>query len=100
MWLDGKVVHPEFKGSASVKYVLPALVPDLQYKGLSIHGNPSLGGVVGDGPAHASEREMIAKNLKEYCGLDTYAMYAIWKHLHELAQSGDGKTLVPLLRAA
>jgi hypothetical protein len=32
------------------------------------------------------EREVIARDLKTYCGLDTYAMYAIWKHLVELAQ--------------
>ena len=30
-------------------------------------------------------REMIAKDLKEYCG---YAIYAIWKHLDGLG-SGD-----------
>ena len=26
----------------------------------------------------------IAKDLKEYCKLDTYAMYQIWKHLYEM----------------
>jgi len=31
-------VHPAFKGSVSVKCVLPALVPELSYKVLSIHG--------------------------------------------------------------
>jgi hypothetical protein len=31
-------VHPEFKGSVSVKYVLPALVPELSYKELGIRG--------------------------------------------------------------
>jgi hypothetical protein len=36
----------------------------------------------------------------EYCGLDTCAMYAIWKHLHEMGQWEDGETLAPLLKAA
>jgi hypothetical protein len=50
--------------------------------------------------ANACERETIAKDLKEYCGLDTYVMYAIGKHLHELGQRADGETLVPLSKAA
>ena len=48
----------------------------------------------------SDEQEMIAKDLKKYCGLDTYAMYAIWRHLHEIAQREDGETLVPHLKAA
>ena len=28
--------HPKFKGSASIKYVLPALVPRLSYKNMHI----------------------------------------------------------------
>jgi hypothetical protein len=43
---------------------------------------------------------MIVNDVKEYCGLDTYAMYAIWKHLHEMGQWEDGETLAPLLKAA
>jgi hypothetical protein len=30
------------------------------------------------------EKEEIEKNLKTYCGRDTYAMYVIWKHLQEM----------------
>ena len=33
----------------------------------------------------ASERASIAASLREYCKLDTYAMYAIWRKLHEIA---------------
>ena len=28
-------------------------------------------------------KQLIAENLREYCKLDTYAMYAIWKHLND-----------------
>jgi RNA polymerase subunit RPABC4/transcription elongation factor Spt4 len=31
-----------------------------------------------------TEKDKIAKNLKEYCGLDTYAMYAIYKVLKNI----------------
>ena len=73
-----------------------------RYKELSIHG----GAQASDAwwkmvsSTDASEREMIAKDLKEYCGLDTYAMYAIWKHLHEIVHPQGGEAFVPHLRAA
>ncbi len=75
-------VHPEFRGSVSIKKVLPALVPSLQYKELGIHG----GAQASDAwwtmlSAAPMERDMIANDLKTYCKLDTYAMYAIWKYL-------------------
>jgi Domain of unknown function(DUF2779) len=38
-------VHPEFKGSVPVKYVLPALVPNLGYNDLSIHGGAQVSDV-------------------------------------------------------
>ena len=30
------LVHPSFKGKTSIKFVLPALVPELSYKALAI----------------------------------------------------------------
>ncbi len=79
-------LHHGFKGSASIKKVLPVLVPELQYSSLDIHE----GGQAADAwwkmispSTRPDERAEISKNLKEYCGLDTYAMYAIWKHLYE-----------------
>jgi hypothetical protein len=78
-------VHPEFRGSVSIKYVLPALVPTLQYKELTIHG----GAQASEAwwamltAQDSDERELIARDLKEYCKLDTWAMYEIWKHLFE-----------------
>jgi hypothetical protein len=48
----------------------------------------------------SEEQEMIANDLKKYCGLDTYAMYAIWRHLYQLAHWEDGETFVPLLKVA
>ena len=78
-------VHPDFKGSVSIKYVLPALVPSLQYKELSIHGGAQASDAwwtMLTSPT-PEERTLIAQDLKTYCGHDTYAMFAIWKHLTE-----------------
>jgi hypothetical protein len=68
--------HVGFRGSFSIKAVLPVLVPDLSYQGLEI----------ADGLAAAREYEIAVKtpddearqrtfaNLLEYCRLDTLAM--------------------------
>lgn len=77
-------VHKDFKGSTSIKYVLPVLAPELSYKKLEIQE----GGTASQKwneltTTHITkeERNEIAENLKRYCELDTFAMYAIWKHL-------------------
>jgi hypothetical protein len=33
-----------------------------------------------------TEKEKIIKDLKAYCGLDAYAMYAIWRELNLLSK--------------
>jgi hypothetical protein len=80
-------VHPQFKGSVSIKKVLPALVPELQYANLGIHGgaqaSDSWWTMVAVGTMDI-ERATIANDLKTYCKLDTYAMYAIWKYLVDI----------------
>jgi hypothetical protein len=75
------------QGSASLKSVLPALIPELSYDGLEI----------ADGGTAASawlrmrekddlaEREEMSRNLLEYCHLDTLAMVRILEWLRERA---------------
>ena len=80
-------VHPEFKGSTSIKKVLPALVPELSYKDLGIKeggqaSNAWFEMLAKSTPVEKSEQ--IAKDLKIYCKLDTYAMYAIWENLYKM----------------
>ncbi len=77
--------HPEFKGSASIKYVLPALVPHLSYKKMHIQE----GGTASDtwnrivsGEYSKEEKDMKIQALKDYCHLDTLAMVEIWKVLN------------------
>lgn len=80
-------VHPAFRGSTSIKKVLPALVPELSYKDLDIHegGQASNSWWEMISPATREEdSKKIARDLKIYCGMDTYAMYAVWKELQKL----------------
>lgn len=80
-------VHPGFEGRASIKKVLPVLAPSLSYKTLEVqNGTDAIeayrkitkGELTGE-MAKEKERQML-----EYCKLDTYAMYVIWKHFLEL----------------
>ncbi len=77
--------HPEFKGSASIKYVLPALVPTLSYKKMHIQE----GGTASDtwnrivsGEYSEEDKNMKIQALKDYCHLDTLAMVEIWRVLN------------------
>lgn len=80
-------VHKHFRGSASIKCVLPALVPGLTYKDRHIQegGTASQSwNRITTASISREEKNKISKDLLDYCELDTYAMYAIWKHLKEL----------------
>jgi hypothetical protein len=87
-FITGYVYNPEFRGSFSIKKVLPVLVPDLSYKDLA----------VGDGDTAitrfarmarseitGSEIEPTRRHLLDYCKLDTYAMVRLHDALGELA---------------
>jgi hypothetical protein len=81
--------HPAFKGSASIKYVLPVLVPNMSYKGLLIQD----GGMAADtwnrivtGEYDEAEKQKQIDGLREYCGQDTYAMVKIWEVLANVAK--------------
>jgi len=83
MWFFDK----DFFGSASVKYVLPVLCPELSYKELEIS----------DGLAsrrtwtqtflqgkNQEKKEQIVSDLSKYCTLDTFAMVRILEELYNL----------------
>jgi len=82
-------VHHGFRGSTSIKKVLPVIAPKLTYDDLFIHE----GGQAADAwwkmlsPNTTSiQKKDISLDLKTYCGLDTYAMYAIWRFLYNLCK--------------
>lgn len=79
--------HPEFKGSASIKYVLPALVPHLSYKNMHIQeggtASDTWNRIVTDEYSD-EEKAMKVQALKDYCHLDTLAMVEIWRVLESV----------------
>ena len=81
---DQLYVHPGFKGKTSIKYVLPVLAPELSYKKLDIQegatASDTWNKVVTRELSKDEAQDKIA-SLLTYCKLDTYAMFAIWKHL-------------------
>ncbi len=80
-------VHKDFRGSSSIKKILPVLVPELSYKELAIHEGGAAAETwnkITNGSFNEKEKEEAIANLKTYCGLDTYAMFAIWRALHNL----------------
>jgi len=84
---QGMYIHPDFHGSASIKNVLPVLVPDLSYDGLSIpKGDDAMMAWVEitKGSLSADEIETTRQAMLEYCALDTLAMVKIWQVLEQI----------------
>lgn len=70
----------EFKKLASLKVILPILVPELSYKDLIIQegGTASASWPIMTSPqTPLGEREKLRHDMIEYCKRDTYAMVAI-----------------------
>jgi len=75
--------HPSQKGSWSIKKVLPAIAPELNYDELEEVQN---GGMATNAFMEAispdttdTRKAQIEQSLLDYCGLDTYAMVKIWQ---------------------
>ncbi len=84
IFANGWYAHPGFMGSASIKKVLPVLVPELSYKDLGI-GEGMTAQIrwmrAARGELSAEEASLVYDNLVEYCGQDTLAMVRIYEHL-------------------
>lgn len=79
-----------FYGSASIKKVLPVLVPDLSYTDLAVHEGQSAQRLWMDvvlNEKYSDKREQIFKDLLKYCALDTLAMVKIYETLAALNPS-------------
>jgi hypothetical protein len=78
--IKARYYHPAFHGSFSLKYVLPALVTNMDYQNLAIQegGMASLEYLrMIDPKTPMAEKKEIRKNLLAYCGQDTLAMVRI-----------------------
>ena len=71
------VYHLEFRGSYSLKWVLPALVPDMTYEGMEV-AEGGEAGLAWEKMVHAEvgsrERDRLRDALLAYCKQDTLAM--------------------------
>jgi hypothetical protein len=80
------VYHPDFRGSFSLKVVLPTLVPDTSYAGLAITD----GGMAqlelarllyGETPLEPEKDARLRADLLSYCERDTWAMVRLYEVL-------------------
>ncbi|MFT7005360.1 MAG: hypothetical protein ACJAWW_002734 [Sulfurimonas sp.] len=81
-------VTPSMNGSYSIKYVLPALVPQMQdaYKELDgvQNGSQAMSAFANMSKLDAEDKVKMRKALLEYCELDTLAMVKILNKLKEV----------------
>lgn len=84
-------VDYRFKGSTSIKNVLPVLLPNLSYKNLEVqNGTMALdlwGRLAMDPDFPEQDKEKTRKDLLAYCELDTFAMVEIYRKLLEIIES-------------
>lgn len=83
-----KYYTKDMKGSASIKYVLPALYPndsELNYHNLEVvhNGSEASSAFLSLKGKPKEEQEIIRNGLLVYCKLDTYAMVKIWSKFKE-----------------
>ena len=84
---SGLFVDKDFFGSASIKKVLPVIVPNLSYKKLGIQEGCSAQRLWMDLVLRDKSdinRDELFYNLIEYCKMDTLAMVEIWRVLKGL----------------
>jgi hypothetical protein len=83
-------VHKDLHGSVSIKKVLPVLAPELSYSNLGIHDGAIASltwSRIIAGEINEQECARLRGDLRDYCALDSYGMYAIWRALTNLVKS-------------
>ena len=85
----GSYYHPDFRGSFSIKKVLPALCPDMGYKDLAIEDGQaaSVQYEVALACEDTARRQKIFEDLRAYCERDTLAMVLVKQALSEASQA-------------
>jgi hypothetical protein len=80
------VYHPQFRGSFSIKTVLPALVPNMTYEGMDVADGNEAGLTweqITRGKLEPAERQRLKAGLLAYCRQDTLAMVKILERLRD-----------------
>ena len=86
---NGYYLHPGFKGSWSIKNVLPIIAPHLSYSDMDIgKGDQAMAAWWNITHKDSNQKtiESTRKALLAYCELDTLAMVEIYKFLSDLLQ--------------
>jgi hypothetical protein len=84
----GHYLHPDFKGSYSIKNVLPVLVPSLSYEDMEVaKGDDAMMAFwrLVNGELSSAQVESTRRSLLAYCQQDTLAMVEIWRILDSLS---------------
>ena len=82
--------HPEFRGSFSIKQVLPGLVPGLGYDDLAIADGQVAAAMYRKALASDDPgvREDTFRDLRAYCARDTWAMVGLCRSLAAIDSGG------------
>ena len=84
---NGLYLHPHFKGSWSIKNILPVMAPELSYEDMEIGAGDQAMIAWWDminEKLPANEVGKTKEALLKYCELDTLAMVRIWQKIREL----------------
>ena len=79
-----------FKGSTSIKNVLPVMAPDLSYKALSVSNGTDamMGWQAFIAMENGARRDRLRDDLLKYCKRDTYAMVRLFEEAQKIAALG------------
>jgi hypothetical protein len=83
------LVDRSFFGKVSIKSILPVLAPELSYSTLVIQSGAAAALAwrqILSGELSEKECTDLCRNLRDYCALDSYGMYAIWRALFGLLE--------------
>jgi hypothetical protein len=90
----GSVYHPEFRGSYSIKDVLPALIPEMTYDGMEVADGAQAGLAwerLIHGGLDSAERDRLREALLAYCAQDTRAMARLIDFLRMAADNRNAR---------
>ncbi|HNL85121.1 MAG TPA: DUF2779 domain-containing protein [Chitinophagales bacterium] len=77
--------HPDFGTSYSIKYVLPALIPEFSYENLAIKNGGEASSIYPELKyMEQNTKQQTEANLFAYCKLDTLAMVRIHEFLQQI----------------
>jgi predicted RecB family nuclease len=89
------VYHADFRGSYSIKDVLPALIPEMTYEGMEV-GDGTQAGLAWEcfvcGGLDEPEKMRLRKSLLAYCAQDTLAMVRLLALLKRTASGRKART--------